>query len=348
MSDQPGEEKRNPIELATEITIAWLNNPNSRVNPDDVPEFLRKMHDTITDMGRAIKEVAATIVEHVPAVPVRASIKPDYLISLIDGSKLKTLKRHLSKHGLTPAGYRERFGLKADYPMVAANYAEARRQVAKRLGLGRKPAAPARVAAPAATSMAPVAQPEAAPQPKTRTKPKARGVAAKSHASSPGKTAAKKVAAAPAQAAALPATAPVVAPEAGGSRSKPAGTARKARSKPASQPAAPDSAASPSATRARARKASAETPASVAAAPARSGAKPMAATRPSRSTAARPAKAARTLAKKNEAALISSARPDTQPPAAARPGSVAKPGKARVKSPPKPRQASERGGAKAG
>ncbi|WP_380872083.1 hypothetical protein ACFB49_30290 [Sphingomonas sp. DBB INV C78] len=157
MSDQPGDEKRNPIELATEITIAWLNNPNSRVSADDVPAFFQKMHSTIMEIGKAVKEAVEVVVEHLPAVPIRSSVKPDHLVSLIDGTKLKTLKRHLAKHGLTPATYRERFGLKADYPMVASSYAEMRREVAKRVGLGRK-STTAKVTTPdAGTASKPVA-----------------------------------------------------------------------------------------------------------------------------------------------------------------------------------------------
>ena len=75
-----------------------------------------------------------------PAVTARRSLaSKDHIISLIDGKPYKTLKRHLSGHGLTPAQYRERYGLKSDYPMVAENYAEMRRGLAKKIGLGRKP-----------------------------------------------------------------------------------------------------------------------------------------------------------------------------------------------------------------
>ena len=74
-----------------------------------------------------------------PAVSVRKSLSsPDHIISLIDGKPYKTLRRHLSRHGLTAEQYRERFGLKADYPMVAPAYAETRRDLAKKIGLGRK------------------------------------------------------------------------------------------------------------------------------------------------------------------------------------------------------------------
>jgi predicted transcriptional regulator len=77
-----------------------------------------------------------------PAVSVRKSLaSKDHIISMIDGKPYKTLRRHLAGHGLTPEQYRERFGLKTDYPMVAQSYSEARRAMAKKIGLGRKPGA---------------------------------------------------------------------------------------------------------------------------------------------------------------------------------------------------------------
>jgi predicted transcriptional regulator len=129
----------NPLELASEITIAWLNNPNNRVTPEDVPTFLRNMHATINELvtGPAVEE-APSGQAHTPAVSPRSSIKPDFLISLIDGKPYKTLKRHLSRHGLTPAEYRQRYSLRADYPMTAPNYSEMRRETARRIGLGNK------------------------------------------------------------------------------------------------------------------------------------------------------------------------------------------------------------------
>ena len=74
-----------------------------------------------------------------PAVPIKSSIKPDYVVCLEDGKKLKMLKRHLMTHyGMTPEDYRAKWGLPNDYPMVAPNYAEKRRQLAKAIGLGKK------------------------------------------------------------------------------------------------------------------------------------------------------------------------------------------------------------------
>jgi predicted transcriptional regulator len=154
--DMSEETSLNAVELATELTIAWLGNQNNRVAAEDVPAFLRTMHATVTELATGSSaspdgaEDAAPVEEFTPAVTVRKSLaSKDHIISLIDGKPYKTLRRHLSGHGLTPEEYRERYKLKADYPMVAANYSEARRQMARKIGLGQKGRA-ARASAPAA------------------------------------------------------------------------------------------------------------------------------------------------------------------------------------------------------
>lgn len=134
----------NVVELATELTIAWLSNPNTRASGEDVPAFLRTMHDAVSNLSTSTAPVAAEepATEYTPAVSVRKSMASrDHLISLIDGKPYKTLRRHLAGHGLTPDEYRQRYGLKPDYPMVAESYSEARRDMAKKIGLGRKPGA---------------------------------------------------------------------------------------------------------------------------------------------------------------------------------------------------------------
>jgi len=131
----------NAIELATELTIAWLNNGNNRVAAEDVPAFLQTMHATVLGLasGTTEPEETAAQQEHVAAVSVRKSLaSKDHIISMIDGKPYKTLRRHLAGHGLTPETYRERYGLRADYPMVAETYSQSRRDMAKRIGLGRK------------------------------------------------------------------------------------------------------------------------------------------------------------------------------------------------------------------
>lgn len=131
----------NPVELATELTIAWLSNPNTRTTSDDVPAFLKSMHDAVLGLGKTSEQVRAEepSVAYTPAVTARRSLaSKDHLISMIDGKPYKTLRRHLSTHGLTPEQYRERYKLKVDYPIVAPSYSEARRTMAKAIGLGQK------------------------------------------------------------------------------------------------------------------------------------------------------------------------------------------------------------------
>ena len=153
MAEEPSES--NLLELATDLTIAWLSNPNTRASADEVPAFLEKMHGAVTSLAVAPVKAddAPSAPEFTPAVTARRSLaSKDHIISMIDGKPYKTLKRHLSGHGLTPAQYRERYGLRSDYPMVAENYAEMRRGLAKKIGLGRKPGTKVAKAVPAAKS----------------------------------------------------------------------------------------------------------------------------------------------------------------------------------------------------
>lgn len=145
----------NTLELAADLTIAWLSNPNTTATADDVPAFLQKMHSAIAGIGSGDggqEEPAAE--KFIPAVTVRKSLaSKDHIISMIDGKPYKTLRRHLSTHGLTPEQYRERYNRKADYPMVSESYSQVRRDMAKKIGLGRKPGekpGPRKKAAPAA------------------------------------------------------------------------------------------------------------------------------------------------------------------------------------------------------
>jgi predicted transcriptional regulator len=157
----------NSVELATELTIAWLGNQNNRFTADEVPTFLRTMHATVVELaggatgaptGTGTAEDAAAELAFTPAVTVRKSLaSKDHIISLIDGKRYKTLRRHLSGHGLTPEQYRARYNLKADYPMTSEAYSAARREMALKIGLGNKgrqaraaKAVPAAKAAPAA------------------------------------------------------------------------------------------------------------------------------------------------------------------------------------------------------
>jgi predicted transcriptional regulator len=127
----------------------------------DVPELIQTVFDTLSGLGSEEAAPAALT----PAVPIKRSVTDDYIICLEDGKKLKMLKRHLmTSYSMTPEEYRAKWGLKADYPMVAPNYALKRQELAKKIGLGRKP----RVVEPE-----PVPAPKAAPR-----KPRAKKVAA--------------------------------------------------------------------------------------------------------------------------------------------------------------------------
>ncbi|RYY24575.1 MAG: transcriptional regulator [Sphingomonadales bacterium] len=156
----------NAVELATELTIAWLGNQNNRVSAEDVPAFLRTMHATVTELAGGTSSPAGSeddvlsAQEFTPAVTVRKSLaSKDHIISLIDGKPYKTLRRHLSTNGLTPEEYRRRYNLKPDYPMVAETYSQQRRDMAHRIGLGSKGrqarAAAAAPAVPAKAKRAP-------------------------------------------------------------------------------------------------------------------------------------------------------------------------------------------------
>ncbi|TVR98034.1 MAG: MucR family transcriptional regulator [Rhodospirillales bacterium] len=121
------------LELTTEIVAAHVgNNP---VPLGDLPRLIQDVYRTLSSLGTE----PGSAEQPVPAVPIRRSVHPDYIICLEDGKKLKMLKRHLkSAYNMTPEAYRERWGLPADYPMVAPNYARHRSHLAKQIGLGTR------------------------------------------------------------------------------------------------------------------------------------------------------------------------------------------------------------------
>lgn len=122
------------ITLTADIVSAHVSNNSVAVN--DVPGLIQNVHGALTQLGTTAPEPE---VKQEPAVSVRASVKPDYIVCLEDGKKLKMLKRHLMTHyNLTPEQYRAKWNLPADYPMVAPNYAEQRRSLAKKIGLGTR------------------------------------------------------------------------------------------------------------------------------------------------------------------------------------------------------------------
>ena len=122
------------ITLTADIVSAHVSNNSVAVS--DLPLLIQNVHNALTGLGGQQEEPEA---KQEPAVSVRSSIKPDYIVCLEDGKKLKMLKRHLMTHyNMTPDQYRQKWGLSADYPMVAPNYAEQRRTLAKKIGLGTK------------------------------------------------------------------------------------------------------------------------------------------------------------------------------------------------------------------
>ena len=117
------------LELTTKVVAAHVaNNPIAAV---DLPRLIATVHETLAKLGTERKPT--------PAVPIKQSVKPEYIICLEDGTEHKMLKRHLrAAHDMTPDDYRKRWGLRGDYPMTAPNYAAARSKLAKKIGLGRK------------------------------------------------------------------------------------------------------------------------------------------------------------------------------------------------------------------
>ncbi|WP_374597549.1 MucR family transcriptional regulator [Brevundimonas sp.] len=134
------EENAQLLEMTADIVSAYVGNNNVQVA--EVPGLISSIHAALSQISTGVVEVEPEVKE--PAVSVRKSITPDYLICLEDGRKFKSLKRHLrTKYNISPEEYRAKWNLPKDYPMVAPNYAKARSDLAKQMGLGqggRKPA----------------------------------------------------------------------------------------------------------------------------------------------------------------------------------------------------------------
>ncbi|WP_394727261.1 MucR family transcriptional regulator [Altererythrobacter sp. GH1-8] len=127
--------KETLITLTSDIVAAHLS--NNPVAVDEVPSLISNVFNALSKLG---EDASPVEVRPEPAVSIRASVKKDHIVCLDCGKKMKMLKRHLStEHRLTPEEYRERWDLGPDYPIVAPNYAETRRDLAKKIGLGRKP-----------------------------------------------------------------------------------------------------------------------------------------------------------------------------------------------------------------
>ena len=133
MNDNEGAED-TLLTLTADIVAAHVSNNSVAVN--DLPNLIQNVHGALTGIA---SKGGAVEPKPEPKVSIRASVKPDYVVCLEDGKKQKMLKRHLmTNHGMTPDEYRQKWGLPADYPMVAPNYAEQRRTLAKSIGLGTK------------------------------------------------------------------------------------------------------------------------------------------------------------------------------------------------------------------
>jgi predicted transcriptional regulator len=135
MADLETDVKEMLITLTSDIVAAHVS--NNSVSVEEIPTLIQNTYGALASLG-GDGSVAASAPE--PAVSIRSSVKREHIVCLEDGKKMKMLKRHLmTDHGMTPDEYRARWSLPSDYPMVAPAYAEKRRDLAKKIGLGRKP-----------------------------------------------------------------------------------------------------------------------------------------------------------------------------------------------------------------
>src|SRR5271166_357322 len=124
------------VELAAEVVAAYVS--NNPLPKSGLPDLILAVHSSLARLGSELEHGQPQVEAKSPAVPIRRSVTPDYLICLEDGKKFKSLRRHQGQLGLTPEQYREKWKLPSDYPMVAPNYAAQRAALARKFGLGRK------------------------------------------------------------------------------------------------------------------------------------------------------------------------------------------------------------------
>ena len=134
VSEQPSASSVDQIELTTQIVSAYV--ANNHVQPGELASLIGNVHATLGSLGQLPQAAEAPVEKPTPA-QIRKSITPDALVSVVDGKPYKTLKRHLTTHGMDFAAYRARYGLPADYPSTAPNYSAQRSALAKSLGLGQ-------------------------------------------------------------------------------------------------------------------------------------------------------------------------------------------------------------------
>ena len=144
MANETTIDRNELLALTAEIVSAYVG--NNALDTGAVPEVIAAVFAKLGELAIDEKPLPETLT---PAVPIKRSVTDDYIVCLEDGKKLKMLKRHLmTAYGMTPEEYRAKWGLKPDYPMVAPTYAAKRQELAKKIGLGRKPRAPEPAAAP--------------------------------------------------------------------------------------------------------------------------------------------------------------------------------------------------------
>ena len=132
MTENPSDDSKELIAWTADIVASHVQNNSVAIS--DLPQLIKTVHESLSGLSGE-----STAEKPQPAVSVRRSVTPDYIVCLEDGRKLKMLKRHLATaYGMTPEDYREKWGLPADYPMVAPNYAKQRSSLAKKIGLGKR------------------------------------------------------------------------------------------------------------------------------------------------------------------------------------------------------------------
>ena len=145
MSEPAPTAQMNYIERTVDVVAAYVS--NNSIPTTELPALIASIHEALNNVGTGPVQAVAEVIERPTPAQIRKSIRPDGLVSFIDGKSYKTLKRHLTKHGLDPHSYRDRYGLPADYPTTSANYSAQRSALAKSLGLGQPGrAAPADIA----------------------------------------------------------------------------------------------------------------------------------------------------------------------------------------------------------
>jgi predicted transcriptional regulator len=171
-------DKATIIECTTSIIAAYV--ANNTTHKENLPALIADTFRALAQVGRA----DVSVEELKPAVPIKRSVQPEHIVCLEDGKKFKSLKRHLmSQYNMTPQEYREKWGLPADYPMVAPNYALARSELAKKSGLGRREA-PVAVVEPVKTSAKPAKEARGAKADTAEKAPAKKGAGKKASARS--------------------------------------------------------------------------------------------------------------------------------------------------------------------